>query len=93
MDREFQITTLWQKLDFARSANPTNVCNGITDMKSVLRLLNADSSDLIDPLDTAFEVADVALGFGEIKLEGPYANQVRNLLDDFEKRARNHFRI
>jgi hypothetical protein len=86
MDQDFQISVLWQKVDFARSANPTIVCNAITDINSVLAMLSINDDDLLEPLDTAFEVADMALGFGETKLEGTYAHQVRNLIDEFAQR-------
>jgi hypothetical protein len=90
MDREFQISTLWQKLEYAKSDNPSKVCNGINDIRAVLSILNIDDAEIVDPLDTAFEVADVALGFGDDRLEGTYANQVRNLLDEFTLKIKGH---
>ena len=88
MDRAFQVSTLWQKVRLTRSANPTIVCNGISDIESILVLLSIDDDDLLEPLHTAFDVADVALGFGETQLEGPHAMQVQNLLDDFTNKLK-----
>ena len=90
MDRQFQISTLWQKLEYAKSDNPDKVCKGISDIRAVLSVLNIDDAEIIDPLETAFEVADVALGFGEDRLEGFYANQVRSLLDEFTLKVKGH---
>lgn len=88
MDRAFQLSVLQKKIAYAKSTDPNQVCKGINDIMSILTLLAIDDANLLEPLETAFEIADVALGIGELQLSSMYARQVENLIDDFADKVK-----
>lgn len=88
MDRSFQLEIIRQKIEYAKSTDANLVCNSINDIFAVLKILGVKDVSLINPLETAYEIADVSLGLGEEQLIGMYANQVLNLLEEFSDKAK-----
>ena len=87
MDRDFHLSVLRQKVDRAKSNDPRQVFDSIDDIRTVLALIEAEDEYSLDTLEGGFEVADVALGLGDERLESAYAQQVLKLIDDFAGRA------